>query len=55
MIVTANVVFGSLIVLTLMMEAIYSPKLQFSQEGHVITSQKTTFFVVTAMKALNLT
>jgi hypothetical protein len=31
------------------------PKRRFLQESHCVTPQKTTFFIVTAMKTSNLT
>jgi hypothetical protein len=48
--VTANVVRSSLILSTLMMEAIRSLKRRFLEEPHSVTSQKTAFFIVTAVK-----
>jgi hypothetical protein len=36
-----------------MMEAIVPVKHRFLQEPHVITSQKTTFFIVSAVKTLH--
>jgi hypothetical protein len=53
--ITVNVVYGWVIYFTLMMEAISSSETQFLQELHGITSQKTTFFNVTAIKTSNLT
>jgi hypothetical protein len=38
------------ILMTLIMEALHSSKTSFSEELHGITSQKTTFFIVTAVK-----
>jgi hypothetical protein len=38
-----------------MMEALRFSKSQFLQEPHGVTSQKTPFFIVTAVKASNLT
>jgi hypothetical protein len=35
--------------------ALSSPKRQFLQEQHGVTSQKMAFFLVTAMKTANLT
>jgi hypothetical protein len=47
----ANIVPSSAILVTLMMEAMYVPlKHQFLQEPYGITSQKTTFFMVTTLK-----
>jgi hypothetical protein len=40
---------------TLMKEAPVPPKRRFLQEPHGVTSQKTPFFIVTAMKTSNLT
>jgi hypothetical protein len=34
---------------------VFHPKRQFLQEPHGVTSQKTAFFIVTAMKTSNLT
>jgi hypothetical protein len=42
--VTANVVTTSLILFTLMMEAIRPPKRRFLQESHGVTSQKMALF-----------
>jgi hypothetical protein len=44
----ANVVPTSLIIATLMMEAIPPPKPQFSQEPHDVAPHKTELFIVTA-------
>jgi hypothetical protein len=38
-----------------MKEALSSPKRRFLQEPHDVTSQKTPFFIVTAVKTSNLT
>jgi hypothetical protein len=38
-----------------MKEAISSPKRRFLQEPHGVTTQKTPFFIVTAVKTSNLT
>jgi hypothetical protein len=54
LLVIANVVPNSPII-TLVMEAPSSPKRRFLQEPQGITSQKTTFFTVAAMKTSNLT
>jgi hypothetical protein len=51
---TSNVVRSSLILLTLMMEAIHSSEHRFPQKPHG-TSQKMTFFITTAGKTSNLT
>jgi hypothetical protein len=40
---TANVVYISPILVTLMMEALVPPKRRFLQEPHGVTSQKTSF------------
>jgi hypothetical protein len=40
---------------TLKMEAIVPPKRRFTQDLHGATSQKTTFFLVTAVKTSDLT
>jgi hypothetical protein len=40
---------------TLMMEVLSSPKRRLLQQPHGLTSQKTTFFIVTAVKTSNLT
>jgi hypothetical protein len=48
LLVTANLIPSSPILITLMMEAI-----RFSEYG--VTSQKTAFFIVTAVKTSNLT
>jgi hypothetical protein len=40
---------------TLMMEVIRSPKRRYTQDLQGATSQKTAFFIVTAMKTSNLT
>jgi hypothetical protein len=55
LLVTARVVPSSPILVTLMKEALSSPKRQFLQESHGVTSQKTAFFIVTAVKISNLT
>jgi hypothetical protein len=54
LLVTANVVPSSPIV-TLMMEALSSSETSFLQEIHGVTSQRTQFFIVTAVKTSNLT
>jgi hypothetical protein len=53
--VTANVVPSSPILLPLMIEGLSSKKCRFLQEPHGVTSQKTAFFIVTAVKTSNLT
>jgi hypothetical protein len=50
LLITVNVVPNSPIIVTLMMEVIFTPKHQFLQEPHGVTSQKTVFFIVTALK-----
>jgi hypothetical protein len=45
---------SSPILVTLMKEALSSPKRRFLQEPHGVTSQKTPFFIVTAVKTSNL-
>jgi hypothetical protein len=52
---TANVVLGSPILVALMMEALGSSENWFLQEPHDVTSRKTTFFIVTAVKTSNRT
>jgi hypothetical protein len=52
--VTANV-SSSIILFTLIMDAIRSSETSVLQEPHVVTSQKTTFFIVTAVKTSFLT
>jgi hypothetical protein len=51
----ASVVPSSSILVTLMTEELRSPEMWFLQEPHGVTSQKTAFFIVTAVKASNLT
>jgi hypothetical protein len=55
LLVTANDVPSSPILITLVMEAIHSPKRRILQELHSLTSQTTAFFIVTAVKTSNLT
>jgi hypothetical protein len=52
--VTANVP-SSPILVTLMKEALSSSETSFLQEPHCVTSKKTPFFTVTALKTSNLT
>jgi hypothetical protein len=52
---TTLVVTSSLILVTLMMEALSPPKRQFLLEPHGVTSQKTPFFIVTAVKNSSFT
>jgi hypothetical protein len=54
-VVTANVISSSPIFVAAMMEAMRSSKRQFLQEPHGLTTQKTTFFIVTAVKTSHLT
>jgi hypothetical protein len=53
--VTVNVVLGSVILFTVMMEMLRSSETPFYQELHGATSQKTTFFIVTAVRTSDLT
>jgi hypothetical protein len=55
LLVTANVVPISPILVTLMMEALNSSETRFSEKPHGVTSQKTPFFIVTPVKNSNLT
>jgi hypothetical protein len=50
LLVTASVVPTSTILVTLMKEALSSSRHRFLQEPHGVTSQNTTFFIVTAVK-----
>jgi hypothetical protein len=52
--VAANVVPSSPILVTLIMEAINSFETSVLKEPHGVTSQKTSFFIVTAVKTSNL-
>jgi hypothetical protein len=52
LLVTANVVPSSPILATLMTEALISRR--FLKEPHGVTSQKTPFFIDTAVKTSNL-
>jgi hypothetical protein len=54
-VVAACVVPSSPIFVTLMKEAPVPPKRLFLQEPHGVTTQKTPFFIVTAVKTSNLT
>jgi hypothetical protein len=54
LVVTANVP-SSPILVTLMMEALSSSECRLLQEPHGVTSQRTAFFIVTAVKTSNLT
>jgi hypothetical protein len=53
--VTATVLPSSPILVTLMKEALSSSESRFLQESLGVTSQKTPFFIVTAVKTSNLT
>jgi hypothetical protein len=55
LLVTAKVVPSSPILVILMMEALSSSETSFLQGPHGVTSQKTPFFKVTALKPPNLT
>jgi hypothetical protein len=55
LLVTACVVPSSPIFVTLMKKAPGPPKRRFLQEPHGVTTQKTQFFIVTAVKTSNLT
>jgi hypothetical protein len=55
LLVTASVVPSLSTLVILMMEALGSPKRRLLQEPHGVTSQKTAFFIVTAVKTSNLT
>jgi hypothetical protein len=46
LLVTANIVPSSPILITLMMEALISSETSFLQEPHGVTFQKTPFFIV---------
>jgi hypothetical protein len=52
---SASVVPSSPILVTLMKEALRSPKRRLLREPHGVTSQKTPFFTVNAVKTSNLT
>jgi hypothetical protein len=54
LLVTANVVPSSPILVTLMKEALRPPKRRFLQEPQGVTFQKTAFFIGTAVKTSNL-
>jgi hypothetical protein len=54
LLITANFVASTPILVTLMMEAVRFSKRRFLQERHVVTIQKTAFFIVTAVKTSNL-
>jgi hypothetical protein len=54
LLVTPSVVPSSPILVTLMMKTLSSSESQFLQEPHCVTSQKTPFFIVTAVNPSNL-
>jgi hypothetical protein len=55
LLVTAEVVPGSPILVTLMMEALRFSERRFLQEPHGVKAQKTVFFIVIAVKISYLT
>jgi hypothetical protein len=55
LLVTTNVVPSSPILVTLMMETLRSSETRFLQVTHGVTSQKTPFFKIIAVKISNLT
>jgi hypothetical protein len=55
LLVTANVIPSSPILVILMMEVLHSPESWFFQELQGLISQKTALFVTTAVKTSNLT
>jgi hypothetical protein len=55
LVVTVNVVTSPLIPVTLMIEPILSSKPRFLEEPRGLISQKTAFFIVTAVKTLKVT
>jgi hypothetical protein len=55
LLVIANVVLSSPIFVTQMMEELRPLKRLLLQEPHGVASQKTAFFIVTAVKTSNLT
>jgi hypothetical protein len=55
LLVTANVVPSSPILVNIMKEALGSSERRFLQEPHGVTTQKMPFFVVAAVKTSNLT
>jgi hypothetical protein len=54
-VVAANFVLSSPILVALMMKALSSSKHWFLQEPHCVTSLKMPFFIVTAVKTSNVT
>jgi hypothetical protein len=55
LLVRASVVPSLPILVTLMLKVLSSSESRFLQEPHGVTSEKTPFFIVTAMKTSNLT
>jgi hypothetical protein len=55
LLVTASVVPNSPVLVTLMMEALSSSETWVLQQPYGVASQKTTFFIVPAVKTSNLT
>jgi hypothetical protein len=55
LLVEACIVPSSPILVTLMKEALDFSETRFLQEPHSVTSQKTPFFIATAVKTSNLT
>jgi hypothetical protein len=55
LLITASVVPSSKILVTLMKKVLVPPKCRILQEPNGVTSQKTQFFIVTAVKTSNLT
>jgi predicted MFS family arabinose efflux permease len=55
LLLTANVVPSSPSHVTLTTEEILSSELSVLKEPHIVTSQKATFFIVTAVKTSDLT
>jgi hypothetical protein len=55
LLVAANLVPSSLILLILIMGAILHPKRLFLQQPHGATSQKSAFFIIGAVETSNLT
>jgi hypothetical protein len=54
LLVRATVVHGPPILVTLMKEALNSSEMSVLKEPHGVTSQKTPFFIVTAVKTSDL-
>jgi aspartokinase-like uncharacterized kinase len=55
LLVTANDLPSSPILVTLMMEANFLPKHRLLKDSHGVTSQKIAFFIVNTVKNSNLT